>query len=753
MARRVIFLAISLGVVAVLGWAQVVAIGTPQTLQGVVSLVWGDPPTGGGEAQGPFAVLTTDRGETYQLVLETTVEVRVGGLLSLLGRRIEVKGVAAGWGNRPGVQPILVVQDVRMLEPGEPMAVTGAKPWVSVLCKFSDVTAEPKALSYFQSMYGSSFPELDHYWKRLSYYLITVKGSGAYGWYTLPHPRSYYITGSPEVANLGALADDCTAVADPYVYFPTYTGINLMFNALLDGFAWGGSRSMTLDGVTRTWSMTWEPPWGYQSISTMDHEMGHGFGWPHSSGNYGQTYDNDWDVMSNSWLCNPRDDLYDCYGQHTITYHLDRAGWIPPHKKVTVASGDAATVVLEPLSAPESARPLMLSATISGTTHFLALEARKRAGYDVQLAGDAVIIHDVDTTRQRPAYLVDVDGNGDTGDEGAMFRVGESYTQNGIYAHVDAAAAAGFQVSVANNTTPQSGLSLAISGGNSNGMWEPGEQVSLQPTWLNFGASATASLTASAVGGTGVTVNDASATYGAIAAYASRSCTAAGDCYTVTSSTGGASTHRDVTFTETLSNGRSKAWKIHLGGSFADVGSSYWAGPYIERVYHFGITAGCLAVPFSYCPGNSITRAEMAVMLIKGRHGPGYTPPAATGTVFSDVPAGYWAAAWIEQLLVEGITSGCAVGQFCPGNPITRAEMAVMLLVTKHGAGYQPPAATGTRFADVPASHWAAAWIEQLAAEGITAGCSPTEYCPGSPVTRAEMAVFLSNIFRLELVS
>jgi hypothetical protein len=208
-----------------------------------------------------------------------------------------------------------------------------------------------------------------------------------------------------------------------------------------------------------------------------------------------------------------------------------------------------------------------------------------------------------------------------------------------------------------------------------------------------------------------------------------------------------------VTFTETLSNGRGKAWKIHMGGSFADVGSAYWAAPFVERVYHFGITAGCSAVPLNYCPGNSITRAEMAVMLIVGRHGKTYAPPAATGTVFSDVPAGHWAASWIEELLVEGITSGCGSGQFCPGNPITRAEMAVMLLVTKHGAGYQPPAASGTRFADIPASHWAAAWIEQLAAEGITAGCSPTNFCPDNPVTRAEMAVFLSTIFQLELVS
>lgn len=54
------------------------------------------------------------------------------------------------------------------------------------------------------------------------------------------------------------------------------------------------------------------------------------------------------------------------------------------------------------------------------------------------------------------------------------------------------------------------------------------------------------------------------------------------------------------------------------------------------------------------------------------------------------------------------------------------------------------PGATNL-FADVPDSHWAAAWINQLYAEGITGGCSttPLQFCPEGNVTRSEMAVFL----------
>jgi hypothetical protein len=80
---------------------------------------------------------------------------------------------------------------------------------------------------------------------------------------------------------------------------------------------------------------------------------------------------------------------------------------------------------------------------------------------------------------------------------------------------------------------------------------------------------------------------------------------------------------------------------------------------------------------------------------------------------------------------------------------VTRAEMAIFLLRSKYGSGYSPPAATGTVFGDVPISHWAAAWIEQLYAEEITSGCGGGNYCPNSPVTRAEMAVLLVRTFDL----
>jgi len=77
--------------------------------------------------------------------------------------------------------------------------------------------------------------------------------------------------------------------------------------------------------------------------------------------------------------------------------------------------------------------------------------------------------------------------------------------------------------------------------------------------------------------------------------------------------------------------------------------------------------------------------------------------------------------------------------------------MAVFLLKSKYGSSYVPlDVGTDTGFGDVPTTHWAAAWIKQLAAEGITGGCGGGNYCPESPVTRAQMAVFLVKTFNLQ---
>ena len=245
------------------------------------------------------------------------------------------------------------------------------------------------------------------------------------------------------------------------------------------------------------------------------------------------------------------------------------------------------------------------------------------------------------------------------------------------------------------------------------------------------------------------TIADAAATYGSPAAGAPASCyDATANCYRLAVSNPAArpALHWDAAVTEKVNLTAAKTWTLHVGASFSDVALSNGFYPAIETLFHNGVTAGCGGA--AYCPSASVTRAQMAVFLLKSKLGRAYAPPAASGTMFADVPPGAFAADWIEDLAASGISAGCGGANFCPNAPVTRAQMAVFLLKAKHGSGYVPPPASGV-FADVPASNPFAAWIEELAAEGVTAGCGGGNYCPDSANTRAEMAAFLTATFGL----
>jgi hypothetical protein len=178
---------------------------------------------------------------------------------------------------------------------------------------------------------------------------------------------------------------------------------------------------------------------------------------------------------------------------------------------------------------------------------------------------------------------------------------------------------------------------------------------------------------------------------------------------------------------------------------FLDVPPSQQFYVTITRLVSNAITVGCGGG--NYCPLSSVTRQQMAVFLLKASKGLCYTPPPCTG-VFPDVPCPSVFANWVEALAAAGITGGCGGGNYCPTNPVTRQQMSVFLLKTKHGSTYLPPACTGD-FADVPCPSQFADWIEQLAAEGITGGCGGANYCPTQAVRRDQMAAFLYNTFQL----
>jgi M6 family metalloprotease-like protein len=443
-----------------------------RVLRGWFHTVWVDPVNGSGTVQ---YGLVDEQGRATALELDPGLAARHGGPRGLDRRMVRIAGQTLGKG-RLAVHSIEPIAGATRAEPAA--VQIGAHPFVTILCKFSDIAVEPFPMAtYRQWTTGTTNPSLDHFWREVSYNQMNTSGSALVGWYTLPYSLSHYGTGWPDL-DVDGLARDCTSAADPDVDFPRYWGINLQFNGNIK-VSLGGSWTLTADGQTKTYGMTWLYPWG--SLAGYAHEEGHTLGLMHSIG---------WDIMGQ------RGSIVSCTGAgiplHTIGWHKDVLGWIPAARKLVVGPNTSQTITLERLALPGPGNHLIAQIPMENAPgQFYTVETRRRAGYDDCLPGDAVVLEQVDPARgDRLAQMVDQDNNGILSDAGAMWTPGESFrdSANAITVTVNAQTATGFQVTITRGTvsawasraamptarralavTAANGLVFAIGGSNGAG--------------------------------------------------------------------------------------------------------------------------------------------------------------------------------------------------------------------------------------------------------------------------------------------
>jgi len=389
----------------------------------------------------------------------------VGGVQALMFKRVRATAAAgvASQSLAPGQK--LQVRTISLLDAfssNDVFPTSGNRKYISLLCKWPDSgNGEPRTPAFFQTQLGATAPGFNDYFQEMSYGGSNITGSNAAAaWVTMPQPRSfYYPPGQPNDGTyLTAMAQGCIDAAQASVNFSGYVGVNMMFNDLVDSCcAWGGGAFLNFpagEGGNRVVSVTWMPfingnDFGWLDHGVLAHELSHSFGSPHSNGPGGYQYNNSWDVVSNpGGTCAVSDASYGCLGQHAVGDNKLAMDFITGARIAThPANGAMATYNIERMAQPANAGGThqLLKILTSDPHKYYTVESRQRVGYDQNVPGDGVIIHEVIDNRPfvspnnpgDPARLLRPDGvttpalDFNLGGLGARWSVGQVYLNAG----------------------------------------------------------------------------------------------------------------------------------------------------------------------------------------------------------------------------------------------------------------------------------------------------------------------------------
>jgi len=170
---------------------------------------------------------------------------------------------------------------------------------------------------------------------------------------------------------------------------------------------------------------------------------------------------------------------------------------------------------------------------------------------------------------------------------------------------------------------------------------------------------------------------------------------------------------------------------------FNDV-EGHWAEIYIEQLYEAEVVSGKSEGIFD--PNGNITRAELTKIAILAF---GYSVNTNVDEhPFSDVPRNSWYAPYIEEAKNQGIVEGYPTGGFGPNDFITRAAALKIIL----GAAKIDASGSVPDFSDVPLDAWFAEYVGYAQANNIVGGYGDGTFRPGNNITRAEVAKIVVKV-------
>ncbi|MGH9719986.1 MAG: hypothetical protein ACRD8O_07220 [Bryobacteraceae bacterium] len=186
------------------------------------------------------------------------------------------------------------------------------------------------------------------------------------------------------------------------------------------------------------------------------------------------------------------------------------------------------------------------------------------------------------------------------------------------------------------------------------------------------------------------------------------------------------------------------------------------------------ITQGCGVAIF--CPSDLVTRGQTAVFVIRslfsslGANNYPYDPatnptgfPYPTTPYFTDVPTSHIFFPYIQKIKELGITLGCSYDLYCPDDSVTNGQIAVFtvraweLRTTSTVPGQPGPYPPSGNFTYTPTPYFpddatpyspppVDSWFKYIQKARdlniITTGCTPTAFCPNTPITRGKTTFY-----------
>ena len=173
---------------------------------------------------------------------------------------------------------------------------------------------------------------------------------------------------------------------------------------------------------------------------------------------------------------------------------------------------------------------------------------------------------------------------------------------------------------------------------------------------------------------------------------------------------------------------------------FSDVAAGDWFSDVVRYVYEQGLMTGTSDTEFS--PNLTTTRGMIVSILNRLEGG-----PTAESSGFTDVADGDWYADAVNWAASEGIVAGYEDQTFRPNDPITREQLAAMLMnyAAWKGEDVSARADLGGYNDAASVSSWAAETVQWAVAEGLISGMPGNLLEPQGSATRAQVAAILQR--------